>query len=111
MTSWIAVLKKACDQKSQSKVAMDLRQRDGFPSATVINQVIHDKYPSDSGRTRLQGLVEGRYMGVTVVCPVQGKIGLDECAEWQAQPFCTANPIRVEMFRACRKCQFRRIEQ
>ncbi|MEZ5571205.1 MAG: hypothetical protein R3E64_04200 [Halioglobus sp.] len=108
---WIQVLRAECDGTSQSKVATALRQRDGFPSPTVINQVLNDSYPSERGRDRLQMLIAGRYMGVKVCCPVQGDIGLDECADWQSQPFTTANPVRVEMFRACRKCPHRREEQ
>lgn len=107
-TEWIAALQVECEKTSQAKVAKALRQVDGFPSPTVINQVLHDTYPSDRGRERLQMLVEGRYMGVTLDCPVIGDIGLDVCAEWQALPFSAANSLRVEMFRACLKCPNRR---
>lgn len=108
MSLWIERLRRACEESSQAKVARDLRQRDGFPSSTVINQVVHGTYPSEKGRARLRELVEGRYMGVTVECPIQGQIARDECAHWQQQPFTTANPERVSMFRACRTCPNRR---
>lgn len=111
MTCWIDALKKACADTSQSKVASRLRQRDGFPSPTVINQVINDSYPSAKGRDRLQSLVEGHFMGASVTCPELGEIGLDKCANWQSQPYMAVNPLRTQMFRACRKCPNRRIEQ
>lgn len=101
---WINALRVECERRSQSKVAAALRLQDGFPSPTVINQVLLDKYPSDQGRERLQMLVEGRYMGMAIECPVMGEIGRDECAEWQSLPFCSVNSTRVEMFRACLRC-------
>jgi len=111
ISDWIEVLKHQCTEKSQSKVAAELRQRDGFPSPTIINQVINSSYPSTKGRNRLRGLVEGHFMGVSVTCPILGEIGLDKCANWQAQPYMAVNPLRTQMHRACRTCPNRREEQ
>lgn len=108
---WIDVLHQECRDTSQAKVAAVLKQPDGFPSQAVIAQVLSGKYPASKGRDRLQALVEGKYLGVTLECPEQGEITLDECQEWQDQPFTTANPERVQMFRACRQCPNRRDEQ
>lgn len=101
---WLRILRARCAKTSQTRVAEELRQRGGFPSPTVINQVLQDKYPSDKGRERLRDLVRGRYMGVTVNCPVLAEIGLDKCAWWQVQPRLAINPLRTQMYRACRDC-------
>jgi hypothetical protein len=102
MSEWLEVLKAECDKASQSKVGQLLRkgQRDGFPSSTVINQVLKDKYP---GRTdRLQALVEGIYMSTSVQCPVVGDIPSDQCIGYQRRPYSSANPTRIKLFQACR---------
>ncbi len=102
MNEWQHVLKQQCEESSQAKVGAILRrgQRDGFPSGTVINQVLKDKYP---GRTeRLQALVEGVFMSATVVCPVAGEIPSDQCVQYQGQPFANTNPTRIALYKACR---------
>lgn len=105
---WINTLKAKCTAKSQVIVARELRQADGFPSASMINQALHGKYQADKGLQRLQALVEGRYMRATVDCPELGELALDECQAWQSTPLSTANSLRIEMYRACRICPNRR---
>jgi len=100
MSEWIDVLKIECSRSSQSRVANLLRQTDGFPSPTVINQIIKGKYP---GRTdRLKALVEGRFMAGTVVCPVMGVISSDHCVEIQSRKFAPINHQWVKLYKACR---------
>ena len=102
MSMWIQVLAAECEKASQAKVAKALRKSsgDGFPSPTVINQVLKNKYP---GRTdRLQALVEGMYMSVTVQCPVVGEIPSDQCIEYQSRPYAATNPTRIKLYQACR---------
>lgn len=100
MSDWISVLKSECERTSQNRVAILLRQADGFPSPTVINQIIKDKYP---GRTdRLKALVEGKFMSGTVTCPVMGDIPSDQCIEYQGRKFAATNPTRVKLYQACR---------
>lgn len=100
MSDWKQVLKTECEKTSQAKVAAVLRQNDGFPSPTVINQVIKGKYP---GRTdRLQALVEGKFMSGSVQCPVVGAIPSDQCIEYQGRPYAATNPTRIQLYRACR---------
>lgn len=62
MSDWLEVLRKECNASSQSKVADQLRQGDGFPSKALINQALSDKYARAQGINRLQKLVEARYM-------------------------------------------------
>lgn len=102
MLNWIEVLQQKCSESSQAKVCAVLRkhQSDGFPSGTVLNQVLKGKYP---GRTeRLQRLVEGVYMAGTVDCPVVGSIPSDQCVQYQGQPFANTNPTRLALYKACR---------
>lgn len=111
MSEWLEVLKAECDKSSQSKVGQLLRkgQRDGFPSSTVINQVLKDKYP---GRTeRLQALVEGVFMSSVVTCPVVGEIPSDQCIQYQSKPYGNTNPTRIKLFQACRGgCEHSKLE-
>lgn len=108
-TAWIERLRAECARTSQRRVATRLRQMDGYPSETVLSQVLSGKYP---GRTdRLRDLVEGVYLGFRVACPLLGAIGRDDCAAWQAKPFSIVNETNVQMWRACRSgCEHSRIE-
>jgi hypothetical protein len=102
MENWIEELAKQCQQTSQAKVGAALRkhQPDGFPSGTVINQVLKGKYP---GKTdRLKSLVEGVYMSATVKCPIVDEIPTDQCIENQSKPFTNTNPTRRALYKACR---------
>lgn len=112
MATWINILKHQCDASSQSKVAAVLRRSSGdnFPSPTVINQVIKSKYP---GRLdRLQSLVEGVYMNITVNCPVVGEIPSDQCIEYQGRQYAATNPTRIKLYQACRSgCQHSNIKE
>ncbi|MEW4983102.1 MAG: hypothetical protein AB1Y26_07705 [Cycloclasticus sp.] len=108
--NWLEVLADACAETSQSRVSMRLKQPDGFPSPTVINQVLKDKYPGR--KDRLKALVEGVYMNRTVICPVSDEISSDVCEENQSRPFINTNPIRVRLFKACRGgCPHSRLEK
>ncbi|AUZ85809.1 transcriptional regulator [Methylophaga nitratireducenticrescens] len=102
MSDWIEVLRTQCTKTSQAKVCAQLRvyQSDGFPSGTVINQVLKGKYP---GRTeRLQALVEGVFMSSVVACPVVGDIPSDQCIQYQGKPYAATNPTRIKLYQACR---------
>lgn len=104
MSDWKETLRDACAASSQKKVA----DRLGV-SATVVNQVLHDKYPGNLNRVK--GLVEFVLTrGAAVQCPVLGEIGNEECLAYQRQPFAATNAQRVRLFRACRNgCPHSRI--
>lgn len=106
---WVERLRGECARTSQRRVRERLRQADGFPSETVLSQVLGGKYP---GRTdRLRDIVEGVYLGFRVDCPELGDIGRDECAGWQSQSWTPTNPTRIQMWRACRAgCPHSRIQ-
>lgn len=106
---WIVMLDQQCKKTSQARVSARLRQQDGFPSPTIINQVIHGKYPGRSDR--LQALVEGAYMQHTVHCPVLDEISKEQCESYQGRPFAATNPTRVKLYQACRNnCKHSRLE-
>ena len=100
MNDWLETLRSACAASSQSAIARQLKQSDGYPSAALLNQVLKGSY---RGRTdRLQAIVEGELMGQTVVCPVLGSISRSDCEAHQTRKFGYTNPQRVRLYRACR---------
>jgi hypothetical protein len=49
-------------------------------------------------------LIEGVYKGVMVDCPIIGEIPKQRCMEHQSRPFAATNPLRVQLYRACKTC-------
>lgn len=92
---WISELAAACERLGQKEVA----KRIGY-SPSVISQVLNNKYPGDLDRVQAQ--IEGVLMKRVVDCPVLGEITLDVCRGHQKRKFSTTNPMRVQMYRACR---------
>lgn len=92
---WIDELRSACQRLGQKEIA----KRIGYSSA-VISQVVNGKYPGDLSRVQAQ--VEGALMKRVVDCPMLGDITLDVCRGHQSRKFSTTNPMRVQMYRACR---------
>lgn len=98
--TWLARLRAEVQRTSQKRVATALRGDNGYPSETLLSQVLSGKYPGQAGR--LQRLVEGYYLGATVACPVLGEISRADCEHHQVKPFAATNPQRVALFRGCR---------
>lgn len=92
---WIEELRAACERLGQKEIG----KRVGY-SPTVLSQVLKGKYPGDMERVRVQ--VEGALMGREVDCPMLGEITLDVCRSHQNRRFSATNPLRVQMYRACR---------
>ena len=100
--NWLARLRAEVTRTSQRQVAAALRDGGGYPSDTLISQVLSGKY---QGRTdKLRRLVEGYYLGATVACPVLGDISRHVCEHTQSLPFSPSNFRRIELYRACRDC-------
>lgn len=108
--TWLARLRVEVARSTQRRVAELLRGHNGYPSETLLSQVLSGKY---KGRTeRLQRLVEGYYLGATVPCPVLGTVTRDTCEREQRRPFAATNPHRVALFRACRAgCPYSSLEE
>lgn len=92
---WIDELRAACARLGQKEIA----KRIGYSNA-VISQVLNNKYPGDLERVKAQ--VEGVLMKRVVDCPMLGEITLDVCRNHQRRKFSAVNPMRVQMYRACR---------
>ncbi len=95
MDNWIEVLRAACTESSQQKVA----DRLGVSSATV-NRVLKGCYGAST--RAVEKRVRGELMHKMLVCPVLGEISTRRCQDEQRRPFAVTNPQRVALFRACR---------
>ncbi len=92
---WVAVLRTQCENSSQIAVSKEL----GY-SPAVINQVLKGSYKGDTATVGMT--VKGRYMAQQVNCPVVGEIATHICLNYQKQPFAAINPLRVQLYKACR---------
>ncbi|MBN57826.1 helix-turn-helix domain-containing protein [Thalassolituus sp. UBA3500] len=97
---WLDVLAEQCQQSSQRAVAQELNV-----SATMISQALNGRYPGDIAK--LERAVRGAYMGATVNCPVLGELETHRCIANQKQKASSVNPTRVQLFRACQKCEYK----
>lgn len=75
-------------------------------SRSAVSYALNCKYTGDIGR--LEEMVRGAMMALTVNCPVLGEIGRDRCLDWQRKPYAATSSHRVQMFRACQGCPNRR---
>lgn len=99
---WLSTLRAEVERTSLRRVAERLRGGNGYPSETLLSQVLNDKY---KGQTeRLQRLVEGYYLGQTVTCPVRGALTRDRCEHNRRLPFSNANADCIALYRACKTC-------
>lgn len=94
--TWFEVLQKACKERGQANVSKEI----GY-SKTTVSQVLNDKYPGDV--VAVQRKVEERLMHFEVECPHLGEIALSVCVGHQQRKFSATNPMRVQMYRACRQ--------
>lgn len=93
--SWVDELRAECHRHGLKDVAL----RVGYSKAT-LSQVLNGKYPSDI--SKVQERIESVLMGRTVDCPVLGDITVNVCRSHQSRKFSVTNPLRVQMYRACR---------
>lgn len=96
-TDSMTLLKQAVAQSGQSAVARSL----GY-SASVVNQVIHNKYPGRMEKVLLR--VAEVYGTDTIDCPVMGMITLKRCSAERKKPFAATSPQRVRLYLSCRTC-------
>lgn len=95
MSTWLDMLRQACDAGTQTQIA----ERIGY-SAGAISSVLSGTYKGNLDR--VQQAVEGALMNSTVDCPVVGDLPRQRCIEHQRTPFTPTNPSRVALYRACR---------
>ncbi len=79
-------------------------------SPSMISQAVKGLYKGNIAR--LQTLVEGSLLSATVSCPVLGDLPKHKCQQHQdrARMFATANPLKAQLYRACRAgCPYSRL--
>lgn len=96
---WIAALVQECDGSSQNKVAARL----GITASTV-SQTLRNSYPGNMAS--IEARVRAALLSSDVKCPALGSISGEACLRWRdrAAHLTSTIPLRVQMFRACRKC-------
>lgn len=97
---WVIALAKEAERTSQAKAARKIGR-----SGALVSQALRNRYGGDM--SALEELVRARLMGALVDCPSVGTLPLDECRDWRekSRSFTPANPMRVRMFRACKRCR------
>lgn len=96
-TDRMQLLRDKCGQLGQAEVARRLGYSD-----SAICQALKGSYKGDLSNllTRVEEI-----FGCTVVnCPILGEITLGKCSEIRKRPFAATNPLRVQLYRECRKC-------
>lgn len=94
LPDWAQTLAEACDDASLRQTAAIL----GVSPATVSLAINKER----ENLNFLKARVIATLMAATVTCPVLGEMGREACLRNQAKPFCSANPIRIQLYRACR---------
>lgn len=99
MPDWIRELAQACDEEGLRQVSARIGVSPAMTSLAVNKK-----------RDALEFIkrkVEGSLMIAMMPCPVLGVISRAECLQEQAKPFTAANPLSVQLFRACRSgCRY-----
>lgn len=92
---WVEELAHFADRETVAKAGERINY-----SKTVVSLIISGTYRGDMAR--VEGQVRGALMGLRVDCPVMGRIGRNECLDWQALPFAATDAMRMRVYRACR---------
>lgn len=94
---WRLALREACERSNQAAVARRLGV-----SRPLISLVLAGRYPSPT--ERLQALVEGVLLDLSVQCPVLGQINRADCVAWQGNNSTPTNPVAAQIARTCPNC-------
>lgn len=92
---WVEELRLECVRTTQAATALRLGV-----STTMVNQVIKGCYKGNLSRLEIK--VRGELMNCRVNCPVVGEITERRCQDEQEREFAATNPMRVQLYRACR---------
>jgi hypothetical protein len=95
LPAWVEALAVEADATNQARAA----RRIGY-SAAAISQTLSATYKGDL--TAVQRAVEGALMAATVNCPILGTLGTDVCQQHQKAGFSSGNPLRIQLYSACR---------
>ncbi|MBW7968148.1 transcriptional regulator [Bradyrhizobium sp. BR 10289] len=94
LPDWIKALAEEADRIKLKGIAIRLEY-----SQAAISSVLSKKYGGDVGR--IEGKVHGLLLGATVVCPVYGEIGRDQCLDLQRKQHPTSEAAG-RCYRSCR---------
>lgn len=75
-------------------------------SRSAVSTIISGKYLGDLAR--VEQMVRGALMALTVECPVLGEIGRDQCLIEQKEPFRATSRHRAQLYHQCKICPQRR---
>lgn len=90
-------LRELCASTSQAAVAQRLNVSGG-----TISNALNGRYIGNV--ERLAERIRGELLNATVCCPVLGEITSRICQDQRVMPLHTANPQRVQIWRACQAC-------
>lgn len=103
LPDWVAELVAVADAEGLGGA----EKRVGY-SRSAISTIIARKYNGDLGR--VEQMVRGALMALTVDCPVLGEIGRDRCLTEQKEPFRATSRHRAQLFHQCKICPQRRTQ-
>lgn len=95
LPEWIEALALAADAQGLTATAKLVRY-----SPSTLSTVLNGKYAGDL--SRVENAVSGALQGVTVMCPVLGEIGRQQCERHQRAPKTVSNSSSLRLHRACR---------
>jgi hypothetical protein len=79
----------------------DIARRIGASEGTISN-ALAGRYIGNVDA--LAERIRGELLNQTVACPILGVITTRICQDERKKPFHTANPMRVQLWRACKSC-------
>ncbi|PZP67130.1 transcriptional regulator [Methylorubrum populi] len=91
----VVTLAEFADSRSGAEAAKAI----GY-SPAVVSHLIANRYPGDLPTVMQK--IRGALMGETVLCPVLGELGRDQCLTEQRRPFAATTAARAQVYRACR---------
>jgi len=97
---WVIALAVECDRTNQTRTGELLGV-----SGALVNQVLRAAYGMNGKPGRLDLFaqrVRGELLKETVNCPVLRVISARRCLDEQAKPYANTNPLRVQVYKACR---------
>jgi hypothetical protein len=82
---------------SQAEIARRIGVSDG-----TISNALKGRYIGNVDA--LAERIRGELLNQTVCCPILGEITSRICQDERKKPLHTANPVRVQLWRACKAC-------
>lgn len=82
---------------TQAEIARKLGVSDG-----TISNALKGRYIGNV--EALAERIRGELLNATVRCPILGEITSRICQDERKKPLHTANPVRVQLWRACKTC-------